>query len=197
MRVLGVLLIVVGFILVFAWIFGPAISKDLIPLYEQVYCRDGEEFVTRTGPSSDGGTNYTFHCNGDDRRTRDVTAIMILSGTGAGLGLLFIGVMMVVSGYRRRMPWIVDLTQTLRTGKTTANWVQTDDNVIKVAGVEIRMDGTTAAASGMFQLHEDLSFTESLKQLDEARDAGLVTLVEYDRLRRKILSRFEDRTDGK
>lgn len=214
MRGLGLFLTIAGMIGVFVWVFVPVASEDSHPFYQQVYCMEAEAFIVRTSAASGGGTNYTFWCESEDRTLRDVTGVLIVSGIGGGGLVTALGFMMLFM-FRGKPTVTVSTPQvfTMSTSSGQKGWqgvqvgspasdlIQMDDGVIKMPGMEIRLDQMPGIdpkhfqQSG-FQMQEDLSFAESLRQLDEARNAGLITAGEYELLRRKIMDRFEDRSDG-
>jgi len=71
---------------------------------------------------------------------------------------------------------------------------------VRFGGIEMKVPGLTAdrvqALQNQMQAHnvfgamsggDELSLADKLKQLQEARDAGLLSADEYDRLRQQIL----------
>lgn len=74
------------------------------------------------------------------------------------------------------------------------------EGVVRFGGIEMKVPGLTAdrvqALQNQMQAHnvfgamsggDELSLADKLKQLQEARDAGLLSADEYDRLRQQIL----------
>jgi hypothetical protein len=77
--------------------------------------------------------------------------------------------------------------------------VEVKDGVLNVDGLEIRMDGLKPEHLHVFQGQSPLimsggsgasTLAAKLKEIQEARDAGLISSEEYDRLRAEILDKL-------
>ncbi|MBZ0288857.1 MAG: SHOCT domain-containing protein [Anaerolineae bacterium] len=81
--------------------------------------------------------------------------------------------------------------------------VEVKDGALNVDGIEIRMDGLkpehlqvfqgqspVIMSSGMTSASGAVTLAAKLKEIQEARDAGLISSEEYDRLRQEILDKL-------
>lgn len=129
-----------------------------------------EETILRdqySGPSREGGTSYSMdvYCIDKDGDRRDETGRWALLGGGAFTIPFLIGLVLLIGGANRNTG---NATPTLIANGTPVNF-----------GTPASF-GTQAPSAGR-------SLSERLKQIDDARNQGLITAEEYDRLRKEIL----------
>jgi hypothetical protein len=86
----------------------------------------------------------------------------------------------------------------------TAPHIEVKDGVLKVDGIEIRMDGLKPEHLKVFEGMSTpivmstsssmssgaVTLAAKLKEIQEARDSGLITSTEYDKLRQEILDKL-------
>ncbi len=119
-----------------------------------------------SGPGSRGGTSYSMdvYCIDKDGERRDETGRWGLIGGGAFVLPFLLGLVMLIGGLNRNAR------------------LTTSTLTVYPSGSQVNLGGSS------FPSGEGLSLSERLKQLQDARDAGLVTVEEYERLRQEILN---------
>ncbi|MFN8564565.1 MAG: SHOCT domain-containing protein [Anaerolineae bacterium] len=69
--------------------------------------------------------------------------------------------------------------------------IEFNDGVLRVGSVQVTTDGFGAEAGRHFRAADDITVRPAsppkLRQIQEARDAGLISQEEYDKLRQEIL----------
>lgn len=204
MRILvGILLIVVGVVLLFGIIVLPVLpplqDNATIDTYlAALLCKPNEKMVREQYQTQRrDGTSYSMtpYCVNSERQPEDVTGMWVLIGAGGfvvpfliGLFLLIIG---IGSAARRQTEKILQAIPTYSSG-SNVQAMEFHDGVLKVGGFELKLDGL--AAEKMQALKAQIQsgaaggdLTTKLRELQEARDNGLITSSEYDRMRQKIL----------
>ncbi len=184
MRILvGIGLMIVGFVALFGIIVIPVLpltedNASINNYLQALLCNSGEKFVREQYQTRDSdGTNYSMtpYCEDSDHRREDVTGKWVLYG-GGGFTLFFLlGLMLTIFGAKRAVQSPV--------GAFTGGMVN---------GFGVNLDGLTSeklktlnAQMQAFSTGGDL--TTKLRQIQEAKDKGLISSNEYDRLRQKIL----------
>lgn len=166
LAVAGLLVIVVVPVLPFLN-DSPQVDSFMQPLL----CQPGETVRREQYSYRDyDGTAYSMnvYCIGDDRVERDVSARWFVIGMVAFLGPFLIGLLTFIFGVNRNAGKHVTTLTTATIGNT--DW---GSGVVSV---------NTAKPT----------LTQRLKELQEARDAGLISAIEFDRARQQILDRMDD-----
>jgi hypothetical protein len=153
----------------------------------------------------------TVYCETSKNVREDVTAKWTLYGIAAFLAPFLVGLLLFIVGITRRAMKAAELGGLVsvgsggigvnpqvvvnRYGSSTSpiEGIEYNDGVLRVGGVQINTAGLSEqaeafrrqAASGSPAAGDSLA--AKLKQIQEARDAGLITDSEYDRLRQEIL----------
>jgi hypothetical protein len=176
----GCLLIILGIVSLLAIVVvpvlpflndNPAIDNFLQPLL----CQPGETVRREQYSYRDyEGTSYSMnvYCLGDDEVERDVSTRWFIVGTVAFLVPFLIGLFAAIYGMNRNIRNSVSTLATPSIGNR--DWG---------SGV---MSVNPAGSSSRPTL------TQRLKELQEARDAGLISAIEFDRARQQILDSMDD-----
>ncbi len=209
---IGILLIVVALIVLFGIIVIPVLpptedDANINNYLQTLLCDPGEKFVReqyQTRDSDGIGYSMTPYCINSERQREDVTGKWVLYGGGGFTVFFLIGLVMLIAGAsstaRRRtgQPFQsipnsyggTDFAMFNAGGSNPKN-IDFQDGVLKVNGFEIKMDGLTPekiqAMKAQMQADGGGDLTAKLRQLQEAKDNGLISSSEYDRLRQKIL----------
>jgi hypothetical protein len=214
MRVLvGILLMFVGFIALFAVIVIPVLpsTEDSVTVNNYLtplLCNPGEKLIREQYQTRDSdGTGYSMtpYCVNSERHREDVTGKWVLIGAGGFLAPFLIGLLVTIvsasAAARRRTGQLLnaypnsyggtDFAIFNASGSNTKN-IGFSDGTLKVNGFEIKLDGLTqekidAMKSQMQATAGGGDLTAKLHQLQEAKDKGLISSDEYDRLRQRIL----------
>lgn len=207
--VLGILLVIGGIIATATSMFSNVLSGSLQGVQNVVntavnadeaaakYCKEGEKLVTEKGasdytPGQGYASSVVYYCEDSEGQRRDVTVDFANDLVGQAfnaipsfnftphLELLLIsglGVVLIVVGAivgRRQRAGIMLMP------------VQVGDNM-DMAQVIQQAQAVKSQQIG----NADNARTAKLRQLDEARDKGLISKEEYDRLRQQILESFK------
>jgi len=191
-------------------------NPTLMNILAAVVCNPGEKFVQDFHTESDlrgtarGGPVY---CIAPNETQTEVTGSLMVRAVIGSLIPFFAGLFFLTSKPKRpAMVSSAGNTQvyTLPTTFTTQSFTSSDgfqmphievkDGVLKVDGFEIHMDGISPEHLKLFQGTSPIfmggaqtnagSLAAKLKELQEARDSGLITGDEYDRLRKEILDKM-------
>ena len=207
---LGILFIIGAFVALFALVIPVEYLQSnptIIAAKNSLFCKSGEHYVEElssfiTSSGTDPfGREVRMYCEDREGQQRDVTtqAVTTIIGAfgvpfGLGLTLLLIGIIMAVAGWTRRLASASNVPVTVysSTPGQTVQYTSTDLNNLDIppeaAQVIKQVMGSFQASADSFQSggsNDDL--VTKLRQLDEARDAGLISPIEYDRTRQKIL----------
>lgn len=150
---------------------SPQVDNFLQPLL----CQQGETVRRDQYSYTDfEGTSYSMnvYCMGDDEVERDVSTRWFVIGMVAFLAPFLIGLFTFIFGVNRYTRNRVATLTTPSIGNT--DW-----------GSGVMSVNTVASSSKP-------TLTERLKELQEARDAGLISAIEFDRARQQILDRMDD-----
>ncbi|MBZ0285366.1 MAG: SHOCT domain-containing protein [Anaerolineae bacterium] len=175
----GCLLMIVSFVVLCGLVVLPVIpfledTKAFDDLLQPLFCQKGETVVREQYQTTDrDGTSYSMdvYCVSEEGR-RDVTAQWFLVGIVGFTAPFLIGLFAFIFGVNRgvRRVTVGGDTDILGGGRTV--------------DLSSFMSPSQAATSSS---GSSKSLSDKLKQIQEARDAGLITVDEYDRLRREIL----------
>lgn len=147
----------------------PEIDRYLTPLL----CEPGETLNRNQSSYSyrPGSISFTMHpeCVNSEGQERSVKDRFILLGVGVYLATFLPGLFLFIAGITRATRKMV--TQTMSDNGINIRVFSLDDGTIQPGAVQ------TSTAS----------LTDRLRQLEEARDNGLISDEEYDRLRQEIL----------
>lgn len=178
---LGCLLILVGILGLIVLLVLPVLppleySAELDDLLAPLLCQPDETIQRQQySYSTDDGQTFSMnvYCLDGDGRRRDVTDRWALISAGAFALPFMLGLILLISGLSRRaqpaqaaaLPAVDDLLSTPP----------------MVGGQPVRVSSSSPTSGG-------LSLADRLKQLQDARDAGLLSAQEYERLRQDILN---------
>lgn len=200
---LGVLLIIAACLAMCAIIVIPVLppladNGAIDNALAAILCKPNERLERDLYQSTDNdGTSYSMTptCINSERQREDVTGKWVLIGGGAFVFPFLIGMFLTISGAsavakRRIANSLGNPAYTyVNTSGMPASGVEYKDGVLKVGGMQIKMDNLNPenikAQMGISTGGSDL--TEKLRQLQEAKDNGLISSSEYDRMRQKIL----------
>lgn len=181
---LGCLLSIIGMVCLFGIVVLPVLpfleKTTLIDDYLQpLLCEPGETIQRSQYSTRDSeGTSYSMDvsCRNSDRQERDVTGRWMLIGIAGFLVPFLIGLFMFIGGVNRGVRRVV----------TTAN-----GDVILPTPTTTIFGNKELVNSAMNAMRSagSKSLTEKLQQVQDARDKGLISSEEYDRLRQEILDK--------
>lgn len=179
MAKLGCLLMIVSFVLLCGLVVLPVIpfledTKAFDDILQSVFCKEGEAVERDQYQTRDSeGTSYSMdlYCIGEEGR-RDVTGQWFLVGMLGFMAPFLIGLFAFIFGVNRGVRRVT---------------INRDSDVLG--------GGSTLDLSSFMSPSQPVpsssggikSLTDKLKQIQDARDAGLITSEEYDRLRQEIL----------
>jgi hypothetical protein len=202
--------------------FVIALSGPENPYMKQIFtpivCEENEElvqwlgrYIPRSG-SSGGGREMAFYCEDSEGEERDVTGSVVgIMAAGFAIPLILTIVLVIVGSTMAATSRMKRLSQNVfgNTVWNTMGNTQSSMTVVdlrdgsyqsgeippeKLAQAKQIMDSlgfgnafpTTMGAAG------GASLAERLKQLDEARNQGLITQDEYERSRQSILDNIDN-----
>ena len=195
---LGILLIIAGSLALCAVIVVPVLpplenNQSIDNALAAILCKPKETLERELYQTRDvEGTGYSMtpYCVNSDYQREDLTGKWVLVGGGGFLIPFLIGLFLTISGANRAVRRRVTTLQVNSSG-VPASGVEFKDGVLKVGGMQIKMDNLNAdqirAQMGGFPAGGSGDLTEKLRQLQEAKDNGLISSSEYDRMRQKIL----------
>ena len=173
MAKVGCLLIILSVVGMCAIIVIPVLpflddSETIDGMLQPLFCEPGEKIERDqyTTPGSRGGTAFTMavYCVSQESSRRDVTDRWTLIGMGAFLVPFLIGLFAFIAGI----------------GRNARRGAVVPSSPIIVGGQMLSGSIPPNSSSGA-------SLTQRLKELQEARDAGLISAEEYERLRQEVL----------
>ena len=171
-----ILLNVIGIIILIAVIIVPMMpqfrnDKRVDSLLGTVLCSQGERLVRDSSNNpifSRVGITMTPYCVTRSGQKHDMTMRWILIGLGGfGVAMLFglvLDIMLILNLFRRAVVHLAVVRNTPPSFSTTPSMPPSEDL--------------------------ELSLTDKLKRLDEARKSGLIPKEDYDRLRQAILEKM-------
>jgi hypothetical protein len=154
---------------------SPEIDRFMQPLL----CQPGETVRREQYSYQDfEGTAYSMnvYCVNNDEVERDVSARWFIMGAVAFTVPFLIGLFMFIYGVNRYSKNRVATLTTASLGNT--GWAMPQSSMMSV--------NTTSSGVGKATL------TQRLKELQDARDAGLISSIEFDKARQQILDSMED-----
>ncbi len=205
---LGIFLIVISMVLLFIVIEED--SPLTLQLVTALHCGEGEKatqelgsYIPRSGTSS-GGRPVWFYCINAEGIERDITAQGFFTMAGVFVIPFLTGLLMLIGGVTAaaragtkqflQATQIQGATVTFRDPETlvTSQANLTPEQQVRMEqafnmldkmmpGLKENLNVTTVQSTGSGDL------TTRLKQLEDARQQGLITQSEYDRLRQQIL----------
>lgn len=183
----GCLLMVVSFVLLCGLVVLPVIpfledTKAFDDLLQSVFCQEGETVLRDQYQTTDSeGTSYSMdlYCIDREGQRRDVTAQWFLVGIVGFTAPFLIGLFAFIFGVNRGVRRTITVT---RNNADVLGGGSTIDLSSFLSPTQTPQTSSFSTSGG-----GNKSFTEKLKQIQEARDAGLITAEEYDRLRQEIL----------
>lgn len=165
-----------------------------------ILCKPNERLERDLYQSTDNdGTSYSMTptCINSERQREDVTVKWVLIGAGAFVIPFLIGLFLTIWGAsvaakRRIANSLGNPAYTfVNTSGSAGSGMEYKDGVFKVGGMEIKLDNfnpdNIKAQMGMSAGGGSTDLTDKLRQLQEAKDNGLISTSEYDRMRQKIL----------
>ncbi len=213
MRVLlGVLLILVAcaalVVIIVVPVLPPLEDNATVDTYlAAILCKPNEKMVREQYTTRDvEGTGYSMtpYCVNSERQQEDVTGKWVLVGGGGFVIPFLLGLFLVIAGAsaaaRRQSEKIIQSIPKSYGGSgfsvINASGVQPQDvefrdGVLKVGSFELNLEGLTAEKIKAMQAqvisNAGGDLTTKLRQLQEARDNGLISSSEFETMRRKIL----------
>jgi hypothetical protein len=185
-------------------------------LLAQVLCQPNDTVIREQYSRRDyDGTSYSMdiYCQNSERQREDVTGKWAILGAGLFTVPFLIGLFMIIfssirNGVRMQQTalgnvFMVD-TGKLKNSDNANSWVVSSysdkiktsdfgfsDGKFRMGGIEINM-GLSPEHEKMIQEATNKSSTlkDTLQQLQEAYDAGLLQEDEYQRLRQEAMDRF-------
>lgn len=225
--ILGILLTVAAFFLLFSFIDGSPTVQNLITV---LVCKPGEQFVEERGDTvgdafgRNRGQELAYYCANQVGGQRDVTEGVIFVAIGSLVIPLLLGVVFIISGIvgmvrgarrravssvvgnpasfggfdaQRKTPFVStyefdfrqpgqSATVVTMNGKQISPSELPNDTAQLVNEVLSNLGGIMDNAQTWTPTTGG-SLTEKLQQLQDAKDKGLISQDEYDRLRQEIL----------
>ncbi len=200
---LGVLLIIVACLAMCGIVVIPVLppladNASIDNALAVILCKPNERLERDLYQRTDNdGTSYSMTptCINSERQREDVTVKWVLIGGGAFVIPFLIGLFLTIWGAGRAAKRRIANSlgnpgyNVVNTSGMPASNMEFKDGVLKVGGMQLKMDHLNPenikAQMGMSAGGGDL--TEKLRQLQEAKDNGLISSSEYDRMRQKIL----------
>jgi hypothetical protein len=207
----------IGFVLIVLPVlpFGEG-NPALMSIIAAVVCNPGDTFVQDFHTESDlrgtarGGPVYCVAP--DETRTEVTDSLMVRAVLGMCIPF-FAGLFLLTSKPKRRpiisptgnaqvftMPTTTFTSQGFSSEGFQSPQIEVKDGVLKVDGFEIHMDGIKPEHLKVFQSQSPImmggvqtsatTLAAKLKELQEARDTGLISGDEYERLRKEILDKM-------
>jgi hypothetical protein len=168
---------------------GSADNPTVLNLMAVLVCQPGERASIEVLVTHDeDGTGYTpdVTCIGREGETSNQTGKLFVIGAGIFIVTLLPGILLINIGARRsrssRKGSLSDLQEIVRALNTQGTSSTVFSNLD--AGLSSDFRGNTAQSPNTADL------VSKLKQLEQARDGGLITQQEYDRLRQEILDKM-------
>ncbi|MCC6803144.1 MAG: SHOCT domain-containing protein [Anaerolineae bacterium] len=162
--------------------------------------------------SDGGGTAFSMnvYCENTAEQREDVTGKWTLISIGAFLAPFLLGLLLFIVGITRRAMKATQQIGNLVTARSFGGSPQVmvtrygsssspiegldiNEGVLKVGGMEIPLNNSSAQQVETFSRPTgqaapgETTLAARLRQLQEARDAGLISMDEYDRVRKEIL----------
>ncbi len=147
----------------------------------------------------------TPYCVNSERQREDVTGRWVLIGAGGFVVPFLIGLFTLISSasaaaHRRTTQAFEAFSNNysgadfavMNTSSSNVQNIDFQDGALSVNGFQVKLDGLTpekvqALKAQMQAAAEGGDLTTKLRQLQDAKDKGLISSDEYDRLRQKIL----------
>jgi hypothetical protein len=192
---------------------GTAENTTIDRYLAQILCRPGETVVREQYTTSRrDGTGYSanIYCLNNENQRRDETGKWVIISAAAFVIPLLVGIFVLNLGRLRVHKVVFDsnidgssipgvtFTQ-FRTGIGGASPIEgleINEGSVKFGGMEIRVDSLTPErVQALRQQMQSVvqngasggNLAEKLRQLQETRDAGLISSEEYEGLRKEIL----------
>ena len=180
-------------------------SARFAAIVEQWVCDTEETLQVVTGVpriDSDGSTvqSINIYCHIGENIQRDVTGLVFggivggfIGGLLLGIGLIFWGALRVVRQQRQHM---VSMMQTFQVSPTQASVIDLRSSTIDYdqippqaqAILQTVLQSLTSATGSL----QGDTLAERLKELEDARQQGLISQQEYDRIRTALLDKMDD-----
>lgn len=200
---MGRLLLFLGFIvlaLAIAIILGVTLgmqTETFSDYMSPIFCNSEETIVTETRRNFNSEQTVDVFCQVNEENRRDVTGQVVLWLGGSFAGTLVLSIILMIVGgsimAKRRAHDMINTFQTftVQSGQPQSYDLRQSMNQIPPEAMEIVK--TVMGSMGMTQsTFEGQSLTERLQQLEDARNQGLISQSEYDRVRTAILDRMDD-----
>ena len=147
-----------------------------------------EQQHRQTFSGNTGGSTTDFYCVDEEGESRDVTDTMIIVGAGGFIAIFLPSLLMTIIGGRMMMKrttkqFINKFVDGQNINDISQYQPQSQDDVQAILQQLSAKAGKPAPAQG--------TLTDRLKQLEDARDDGLLSQAEYDRMRQTILDNID------
>lgn len=159
-------------------------------IMDRVLCRADEDITEELGAWTTEGQETDFLCIDEQGNRREVTLPAFLLMVAMFVVPFLLGLFLLMQSGRsmvnNRMAKALENIQAygMTINPDSANPVHLDGSVFRQAGV----GGSPVVGSR--EVSADLA--SRLAQLQDARDKGLITAAEYDRMRQGIIEKFDD-----
>jgi hypothetical protein len=197
---LGVLLDLVAFVILFGIIVIPALpgaenNSTIMGVLEPLLCKPGETLTQTTSVIQDSrGTSRSphYYCGMEPNAQREVTGRAVLYGAVGFVGPFLVGLLLSIVGMtsmarsaaRKTIGGALNLTGSGTTYETAPDGSMT----INAGGIPVRIvPAARQAVPDLSPVHAEAPVTEKLKQLQNLLAQNLISQEEYDRLRGQIL----------
>lgn len=195
----GIILIIVAIALMIA-----VFSVEDVPLIQDtlvgLYCESGETSITHASRLSFSGTQNStsvWFCDDGEGNEREITAQVGLTAAGVFVVPFLIGLFMIMYGawtiqrnFTRKIMSSVGIDNDMQiysmkgANLSNANLSPEQQTQAQKILQSLSNASTTAASSS--------TLTDRLKQLEDAREQGLISSAEYQRTRQAILDSMDD-----
>ena len=178
------------FLIIFAIAFmGLLFSPNVVPFVADtmvtVYCEAPETQITSGDRLNTGGTRNSssvYFCEDEDGNRREITDSV---GATAAIGFivfLFSGILLTLGGLGR-----------MGRDRRAKRKIARSQGGLASAGIVSEQQETVQNVYSTDETNNtNISLTERLQQLDDARKQGLISKQEYDRTRQSILDVMDD-----
>jgi hypothetical protein len=169
------LLVIIGFVAGIFIAFIPFVVPEVALKLDPIICPGNEIVDIHTEPARDGGTSFSFVCVNDAGRVSEPNFVIYLILFTAWIWVPFIPfvLLMLSGGFPRGRSTLVTL------------------DVGNIAGRPATFTSSNVSMGGMSG-SANTTLKEKLQQLEEARNAGLLTEDQFERARQSVLDNLTE-----
>lgn len=209
---LGILFIIAAVGLLIVMVVIPVLpntaeNATIDDLLARIVCNPGETLIREqySRASNRGGTSYSanLYCINNENQRRDETVRWVVISAAAFVIPLLLGIFILnLRAFQMRRvvfntaPGVtVTHFSTSSSGSSPIEGLEINEGGIKFGGMEVRVDSLTPERvqalrqqmQSVVQNNGGDNLAGKLRQLQETRDAGLISGEEYERLRKEVL----------